>query len=131
MPDAVEELMRWVPLGAAAAFPRYALEDVELSGFVVPAGDPVLVSTASANRDERVFPDPDRIDLTRKPNPHVGFGHGAHHCLGAPLARLELQVALAALLRRLPKLRFAVAEEEIPWKKGLFVRGPKHLPVTW
>jgi cytochrome P450 len=131
VPDAVEELMRWIPLGAASAFARYAVEDVELSEFVVPAGDPVLVSLAAANRDDRVFPDPDGIDLTRKPNPHVGFGHGAHHCLGAPLARLELQVALATLLRRLPNLRFAVAEEEIPWKKGLFVRGPERLPVAW
>ncbi len=131
VPHAVEELMRWVPLGAAAAFPRYATEDVELSGITVPAGDPVLVSMAAANRDERVFPDPDGIDLTRDPNPHLGFGHGAHHCLGAPLARVELQVALGTLLRRLPALRFAVPEEQIPWKAGLFVRGPKHLPVAW
>jgi cytochrome P450 len=131
VPSAVEELMRWVPLGAAAAFPRYATEDVELSGVTVSAGDPVLAPVHSANRDGEMFPDPDRIDVTRAPNPHLGFGHGAHHCLGAPLARVELQTALAVLLRRLPQLRFAVPEEEIPWKTGLFVRGPKHLPVTW
>ena len=131
VPAAVEELMRWVPLGAAAAFPRYAKEDIELSGVTVPAGDPVLAAVHSANRDGEMFPDPDRIDVTRSPNPHLGFGHGAHHCLGAPLARVELQTALAVLLRRLPELRFAVPEGEIPWKTGLFVRGPKHLPVTW
>ena len=132
VPDAVEELMRWVPLGAAAAFPRYTTVDVELSGTVVPAGEPVLVSAASANRDERAFPDGDRLDITRdRATTHLGFGHGAHHCLGAPLARVELEVALATLVRRLPGLRFAVPEEEIPWKAGLFVRGPLSLPVAW
>jgi cytochrome P450 len=130
-PDAVDELMRWVPLGAAAAFPRYATEDVELSGTVVHAGEPVLVSTASANRDERAFVDAERLDITRERGPHVGFGHGVHHCLGAPLAHLELEVALATLVRRLPGLRFAVAEPEIPWKAGMFVRGPVRLPVAW
>jgi cytochrome P450 len=131
VPGAVEELMRWVPLGAAAAFPRYAKEDVELGGVTVRAGEPVLGALHSANRDEAQFPDPDRIDVTRTPNAHLGFGHGAHHCLGAPLARVELQIALATLLRRLPELRFAVPDAEIPWKSGLFVRGPKRLPVTW
>jgi cytochrome P450 len=132
VPAAVEELLRWVPLGASSAFPRYATVDVELSdGTVVRAGEPVLVSVAAANRDPRVFPDPDRIDITRDRVPHVGFGHGVHHCIGAPLARLELEVALATLLARLPGLRFAVAEPEIPWKQGLFVRGPKRLPVSW
>ena len=131
VPDAVEELMRWVPLGAASAFPRYATEDVELSGGVVPAGDPVLVAVAAANRDGRAFADPDRIDLTRGRSPHIGFGHGVHHCLGAPLARLELEVALATLLRRLPGLRFAGPEDAIPWKAGLFVRGPKALRLSW
>ena len=131
IPAAVEELMRWVPLFATAVFPRYANEDVELSGVVIPAGDPVLPSIASANRDERVFADPDRIDFTRQPAPQVGFGHGMHHCLGAPLARMELQIALATLLARFPDLRIAVPEEEIPWKAGTLIRGPRRLPVTW
>jgi cytochrome P450 len=131
VPRAVEELLRYIPLGAAAAFPRYATEDVELSGVLVRAGEPVLAVMASANRDGEVFPDPDTLDLTREENPHVGFGHGVHHCLGAPLARLELQVALGALLRRLPGLSFAVPEDELPWKSGMLVRGLTSLPVTW
>jgi cytochrome P450 len=131
VPAAVEELLRWVPLGASSAFPRYATADVELSGGTVRAGEPVLASVAAANRDPRAFPDPDTIDLDRERVAHVGFGHGVHHCLGAPLARLELEIALRTLLTRLPDLRFAGAESDIPWKQGLFVRGPRELRVAW
>jgi len=97
----------------------------------VPAGDPVLVSFPAANRDGRVFSDPEKFDITRGRTGHLAFGHGIHHCMGAPLARLELEVALETLLRRLPDLRFAVPEPEIPWKAGSLMRGPKRLPVTW
>jgi cytochrome P450 len=128
LPTAVEELLRFVPLAPGAAVPRYATEDVELSGGTVRAGDPVVVARTAANRDPRVFAEPDRLDLTRDPNPHLGFGHGVHHCLGAQLARMELQVALGALLARFPGLR--LAEAEIEWKKG-GLRGPVRLPVTW
>lgn len=131
MPGAVEELMRYVPLTAGPTIPRYATEDVGLSGGTVGAGDPVFVSRSAANRDPRVFADPDRLDLTRAPNPHVGFGHGVHHCLGAHLARLELQVALGSLLHRFPGLRFAVDERELRWKTGMFLRGLQALPVAW
>jgi cytochrome P450 len=131
IPRAVEELLRYIPLGASAGFPRYATEDVELGGVLVRAGEPVLAVMASANRDGEVFDDPDALDLAREENPHVGFGHGVHHCLGAPLARMELQVALDALVRRLPGLRFAVPEDELPWKSGMLVRGLTSLPVTW
>lgn len=131
VPRAVEELMRFVPLGTGAGIARYALEDVELSGVTVRAGEPVLPAMASANRDESVYTDPDRLDLLRKEASHVGFGHGPHHCLGAPLARMELQVALDTLLRRLPGLRFAGAEEGIEWKDGLATRGPARMPVAW
>jgi cytochrome P450 len=131
VPAAVEELLRYVPLGVAAAFPRYATEDVELGGVLVRAGEPVLVSVHSANRDAEAFPHPDVVDFHREANPHIGLGHGAHHCLGAQLARMELQVALSTLVRRMPGLRFAVAEEELPWKTGRLVRGLKQLPVTW
>ena len=130
-PAAVEELTRYVPIISYATFPRYAVQDVALDGGVVRAGEAVLVHQAAANRDERVFADPDRLDFTRSPNPHLSFGHGPHHCLGAPLARMELQVALETLLRRLPRLRLATSEAEIPWKRGLSVRGPSALPVTW
>jgi cytochrome P450 len=128
---AVEELMRFVPNGSFASGPRYATADVQLDGGLVRAGEPVLVYVAAANRDERVFADPDRLDLTRSPNPHLAFGHGIHHCLGAPLARMELQECLSALLRRLPTLRLAVRPDEVPWKTGMFVRRPAALPVTW
>ncbi|GAA3348399.1 cytochrome P450 [Amorphoplanes nipponensis] len=131
VPDAVEELMRYVPLGAASAFARYATEDLELSGVRIRAGEPVIAALSSANRDAAVFEEPDRLDLTRGAGPHIGFGHGVHHCLGAQLARMELQVALGTLLRRLPGLALAVDDKELPWKSGLLVRGLRSLPVTW
>ncbi|MFI6821567.1 cytochrome P450 [Micromonospora sp. NPDC050187] len=131
VPSAVEELMRFVPLGATAAFPRYATEDVEVGGVLVRAGEPVVVSIHSANRDERVFTDADRIDLARPVNPHVAFGHGVHHCVGAQLARMELQVVLETLVERTPGLRLAVPEPELTWKTGLLVRGLTSLPVSW
>ncbi|MEV4479616.1 cytochrome P450 [Micromonospora coxensis] len=131
VPRAVEELMRFIPLGATAAFPRYATEDVELGGVLVRAGEPVVVSLHSANRDEQVFTDPDRLDLAREANPHLGFGHGVHHCIGAQLARMELQVVLETLLRRTPGLRLAVPVSELTWKSGLLVRGLTAMPVQW
>jgi cytochrome P450 len=132
MPNAVEELLRWVPqLVTADTLPRYALADVELSGGTVPAADPVLLARHAANRDPRRYPDPDRLDLTRDAKGHLTLGHGAHHCLGAPLARMDLQVALTALLDRFPALRLAVPAEEIEWKTGIAVRGPVTLPVAW
>ncbi|MEU4565638.1 cytochrome P450 [Micromonospora sp. NPDC023956] len=131
VPSAVEELLRFVPLGATAAFPRYATEDVEVGGVLVRAGEPVVVSIHSANRDERVFTEPDQLDLARPVNPHVAFGHGVHHCVGAQLARMELQVVLETLVERTPGLRLAVPEPELTWKTGLLVRGLTSLPVNW
>jgi cytochrome P450 len=131
IPGAVEELLRFVPLGTNSAVPRYATTDVELSGGTVPAGDPVFAFTPAANRDPRVFPDPDCLDVTRQAAPHVSFGHGGHHCVGAPLARLELQVALTTLLAALPGLRLAVGVDELVWKTGGLVRGLVALPVAW
>lgn len=131
IPGAVEELLRYVQLGAGAGQPRVATEDVVLSGVTVRAGDSVFVNTQAANRDETVFEDPEALDLTRQRNPHIAFGYGAHHCLGAPLARVELQVALEALLERFPSLRLSLPPDEIPWKSGLLVRGPKQLLVEW
>ncbi|MDI5942023.1 cytochrome P450, partial [Micromonospora sp. DH15] len=131
VPRAVEELMRFVPLGATAAFARYAKEDVEIGGVLVRAGEPVVVSIPSANRDETVFADADRLDLGREVNPHLGFGHGVHHCVGAQLARMELQVVLDTLLDRTPGLRLAVPEPELVWKSGLLVRGLTAMPVAW
>jgi cytochrome P450 len=131
VPGAVEELLRFVPLGAAAAFARYATEDLELGGVRIRAGEPVIAAMSAANRDATVFGEPDRLDITREAGPHLGFGHGVHHCLGAQLARMELQVALGTLLDRLPDLALAVDEKELEWKSGLLVRGLRGLPVTW
>ncbi|MEA5362550.1 cytochrome P450 [Amycolatopsis sp., V23-08] len=130
VPTAVEELMRYVPLEANGTTPRYALEDVELSGVLVEAGSPVVAASVIANRDPRVFTDPDRVDLGRAPNPHLGFGLGAHFCLGAPLARLELQVALEVLTTAAPGLRLVPDESAITWKAGTLMRGPARLMLT-
>ncbi len=124
---AVEELLRFAPLEATGALPRYPTVDVVLSGTRVPAGSPVVAATVAANRDPRVFADPDRLDLARTPNPHLGFGGGAHFCLGAPLARLELRVAITVLAATLPDLRLGARAPR--WKTGMLVRGPLTLPL--
>lgn len=131
IPQAVEELTRFVPLGISAGFPRWAKEDVEVGGVLVKAGEPVLAAVASANRDEVAFPNANTLDVTRPAGPHLGFGHGSHYCLGAPLARLELQVTLATLVSRLPKLRLAVPFEELRWKRSIAVRCAVELPISW
>lgn len=131
VPSAVEELLRMIPLNPAAMFPRYVVEDVELSGGVVRTGDWVLASLPGANRDPEVFENPETFDFHRKQNPHVAFGHGPHHCLGAQLARMELQVALNTVLDRFPDLRLADGDAGVSWKSGLLVRGPNKLMVAW
>ncbi len=131
LPVAVEEVLRCVPLSNGLAAIRIATEDVELGGVVVRAGEAVLPLTASANRDRDVFTEPERFDLTRAPNPHLAFGHGVHHCLGAQLARLELTVGIAALLRRFPGLRLAVDDEDLTWKPAMALNVLAALPVAW
>jgi cytochrome P450 len=131
VPAAVEELLRHTPLGAGAGFVRIATEDVELGGVTVRAGEGVMVAIHSANRDDAVFDDADALRLDRAVNPHIGFGHGPHHCLGAQLARMELQVAIGALMREFPDLALATAPEDVEWKSGGFVRGPEKLLLTW
>ena len=129
LPAAVEELLRFTsPVELATE--RYAREPVEVAGTAIPAGDLVLAVLASANRDPRRFARPDELDLAREPNRHLAFGQGAHYCLGAPLARLEGQIALATLLRRLPDGGLAVPPENLRWRRGLFLRGLEALPVT-
>ncbi|MFE1775828.1 cytochrome P450 [Streptomyces sp. NPDC059008] len=125
---AVEELLRFVPLGSGAGQARYAKEDVEVGGTLVRAGTPVLVAVGAANRDALRFDSPGTLDISRAGNQHLGFGHGAHHCLGAPLARLELQEALSALITRFPKLHLA---GDLEWKSQMLVRGPRVMPVGW
>jgi cytochrome P450 PksS len=125
---AVEELLRFTsPVQIATE--RYALEPIEFAGTTVPYGALVLAVIASANHDERQFADPDRLDLARTPNPHLAFGHGIHYCLGAPLARLEGQIAFETLVRRLPDLQLAVPPESVRWRRSTFLRGPERLPV--
>lgn len=130
VPNAVEELLRYTRL-LPSTFSRVATTDVEVEGVTVPAGDTIFALHYSANRDERVHGDPDRLDVTREGPPHLTFGLGPHVCLGAPLARVELQVALGTLLRRLPDLRPAVPEHELEWRLGRFIRGVRTMPVSW
>ncbi|WP_413753031.1 cytochrome P450 [Streptomyces sp. R-74717] len=125
---AVEELLRFVPLGSGAGQPRYATEDIEVGGTLVRAGSPVLVAMGAANRDALRFTAPGVLDIAREGNQHLGFGHGVHHCLGAPLARLELQEALIALITRFPGLRLT---GDVTWKSEMLVRGPLVMPVGW
>lgn len=128
--SAVEEMLRFdSPLEMATE--RYTTEEVEYSGAEIPAGARVYVVIASANRDEQQFERADQFDITRTNNRHLSFGMGAHYCLGAPLARLEGQIAVTALLKRMPKLRLAVPYNEISWKPGLILRGVKALPVEF
>ncbi|WP_439382726.1 cytochrome P450 [Amycolatopsis lexingtonensis] len=128
IPAAVEELLRFVPLGAGAGFARYATEDVEVGGVLVRAGEPVLVAVGAANRDGLQFDDAEKLRFDRGDNHHLGFGHGVHHCLGAPLARLELQEALRALVTEMPGLHLA---GDIVWKTQMLVRGPRSMPIGW
>ena len=127
---AVEELLRYSRL-MTAAFGRVATTDVAVDGVTVAAGDAVFALPAAANRDEHAYADPDRLDITREGPPHVTFGLGPHLCIGAPLARVELQEALAGVLRRFPDVRLAVPESELVWKRGNLIRGVRSLPVAW
>ena len=127
---AVEELLRYTsPVELATE--RYAREDVEIAGTTIPRGELVLAVLGSANRDERHFEHPDALDLARDPNRHLAFGRGGvHHCLGAPLARIEGQIAVGAFLRRFPEASLAVRPDSLRWRRGLFLRGLKRLPLV-
>ncbi|MCT9091902.1 cytochrome P450 [Streptomyces sp. ASQP_92] len=126
----VEELLRFDGPVELATW-RFAMEPLTLGGQDIAAGDPVLVVLAAADRDPDRFADPDTLDLGRRDNQHLGYGHGIHYCLGAPLARLEGQTALATLLRRLPDLRLAVDPDDLRWRGGLIMRGLRTLPVAF
>ncbi|HEY4023764.1 MAG TPA: cytochrome P450, partial [Pseudonocardiaceae bacterium] len=127
---AVEELLRLLTITHFGRR-RVATEDVAVSGTLIRAGEGVIAAADIANRDPDIFADPDRFDPTRTPNRHVAFGFGVHQCLGQPLARLELQIAFPALLRRFPDLRPAVGVDEIAFRDKLPIYGPQALPVTW
>ena len=129
IPAAVEEFLRYDAPVPHSTF-RYATEPVQIAGVTIPEGAQVLISLAAANRDATRFVDPDRLEIGRVGR-HLSFGHGIHFCLGASLARMEGQLAFASLLRRLPQLKLAVADDELHWDHGdgLVLRGLSHLPV--
>jgi len=102
---------------------------VELAGVTIPAGSVVILSLLGANRDPARFDRPDRLDLARGDNPQLAFGHGIHHCLGAPLARMEGAIAIGSLLARYPDLRLAVPAEALDWRASLVMHGLAALPV--
>ncbi|GAA3508936.1 cytochrome P450 [Streptosporangium album] len=125
----VEELLRY--LSVIPFTNRAALEDVELEGHLVKAGETVTVSIPAANRDPRRFTDPDILDLLRPTSGHLAFGHGIHQCLGQQLARVEMRVGYPALFSRFPTLRLDVAPEEVPLRTDMLIYGVHRLPVTW
>ncbi|CAM5339476.1 cytochrome P450 family protein [Streptomyces abikoensis] len=127
---AVEEFMRWDG-PAPLAIRRFPLENVEIGGVTVPAGETVLLSLAAANRDPHHFSEPDRLDPNRDRSGHLALGHGIHYCLGAPLARMETETALAVLLERFPGLALDGKREELAWRPSVRARGLISLPVRW
>ncbi|MGX7672650.1 cytochrome P450 family protein [Plantactinospora sp. DSM 117369] len=129
-PAAVEELLRYEPPGTVA-LRRFAVTDLTIGGVTIPAGATVLLCVAAANRDPERFADPDALDLERPDNAHLTLGHGIHYCVGAPLARLEAQIAIGAVLRRFPKLALAVDPAELAWRPSFRTRGLSSLPVTF
>ncbi|MEW9521523.1 cytochrome P450 [Streptomyces tubercidicus] len=126
----IEELLRYDGPVELATW-RFATEELTLGGQRIAEGDPVLVVLAAADRDPARFTEPDVLDLTRRDNQHLGYGHGIHYCLGAPLARLEGQTALATLLTRLPDIRLAAEPDDLRWRGGLIMRGLRSLPVEF
>ncbi|ALG13750.1 cytochrome P450 [Kibdelosporangium phytohabitans] len=128
--NAVEELLRYLTIvhfGAA----RTAIEDVELDGHLIKAGDPVAISLPAANRDPMRFIDANRLELNGTPTGHVAFGHGIHQCLGQQLARIEMRIGFTTLLREFPALRLAIAPQEVPMRDDMAIYGVHSLPVAW
>ena len=126
MASVVEELLRHD--GPLQFTQRIALADLEIGGNTIPAGEVVALFVGAANRDPAVFTDPDGLDLSRSPNPHLAFGFGVHACLGAALARLETSVVLSELIDRWPDLRLAGRPK---WRETYVLRGLQSLPIAW
>jgi cytochrome P450 len=138
VPLAVEEILRYpssmerhTQIARRGGLPRYAAVDVEVDGVTIPAGDLVMFALHDANRDERLFPDPGRFDISREKNPHLAFSHGLHFCIGAPLARMELQELFGRLFQRFPTLRLAVAVHELRPLRDAVAGRVVELPVAW
>ncbi len=128
LPEAVEELLRFNG-PAQATTPRITTEPVHMGGVTIPAGEIVLASVLAANRDPACTPHADTLDITRTDNSHLAFGHGVHHCLGAPLARLETRIALGTLFTRFSKLRLAVPAKQLTWRPSMLLNSLDELPV--
>lgn len=129
--SAVEEMLRYDGPAEVSNI-RWATEDVELQGKPVRKGDMLLISLASANRDKEAFEEPDMFDITRETNNHLAFGKGVHFCLGAPLARLEGEIAISTLLQRMPKLRLKkTGRDSLQWRPGMIIRGVKEIPLQF
>jgi hypothetical protein len=128
--SAVEELLRYLHITHNGRR-RVALEDIEIAGELIRAGDGLIIPNDIGNRDPAAFSDPDRLDVRRDARHHVAFGFGVHQCLGQPLARMELQVVYGTLYRRIPTLRLATDLERVPFKHDGSVYGVYELPVTW
>ncbi|MFJ8589548.1 cytochrome P450 [Streptomyces sp. NPDC093595] len=131
IPETIEELLRWTWFAGTGGQPHVAMEQVKLSGILIQPGQIVIPLRDAANRDAETFPQPDTFQPNRSPNPHLGFGHGRHYCLGAPHARVELEVGLSSILHRLEDLEVSLAEHQIDWRDQMFIRGPWKLPVQW
>ena len=127
---AVEELLRWLSI-VHSAIPRITTTDVEIAGVPIPAGQLVFVSLPSGNRDPDFIESPEVLDIGRGAPGHLAFGHGVHHCLGAPLARMEMRIAFPALLRRFPTLALAEDFSDVAFRSFHFIYGLKSLEVTW
>ncbi|TVY04869.1 cytochrome P450 [Mycolicibacterium porcinum] len=127
---AVEELLRWLSI-VQNAIPRFTTTDVEVAGVRIPAGELVFASLPAGNRDPDFVDSPDTLDIRRGAPGHLAFGHGVHHCLGAPLARMEMRIAFPALLRRFPALTLAESFEAVQYRSFHFIYGLKSLAVTW
>lgn len=130
LPNAVEEILRYASV-VQSGLSRIATEDVEISGQTVRAGENVILYLPAANRDERVFPAAATFDIRRNTRNHLGFGHGAHQCLGQALAKVEIQVAIDTLVKRIPTLSIAQPVEQLRFRHEMFVYGLHELPVTW
>lgn len=131
LPKAIEECLRVGNTGRSGGTFRYARSEIEVEGITIPAGDLVLLNLGTANRDEKAFTAAFDFDVSRQSNPHVSFGHGARYCLGAPLARIELETVFRQLLDQFPAMRLAQPLEEINMASGLLTGGLTALYVTW
>ena len=127
---AIEELVRFTS-PAETATERYPREDVTTAGATIPKGELVLAVSASANRDAARFDNPGVVDITRQNNKRLAFGQGIHYCVGAPLSRLEGQVAINTLIERIPNPRFRVSSDQLRWRRSCIVRGLAALPVSF